>query len=67
MARDLRDKATGSAVIGPKGTWFGPKHRLAQAVAERCEHIESRRMVGGAGCGQCWEEVIRADERGGAQ
>ena len=67
MARDLRDNKTGSAVLGPKATWFGPKHRLAQAVVERCEHIETRRKVGGAGCGQCWEEIIRADERAGGQ
>jgi ParB family chromosome partitioning protein len=67
MARDLRDNATGSAVIGPKGTWFGAKHRLAQAVAERCAHLETRRMVGSTGCGQCWEEAIRADEREGLQ
>jgi ParB family chromosome partitioning protein len=37
------------------------RHPLAQQVKGACDH-SSRPLVGGVGCGQCWEQVIRADE-----
>jgi ParB/RepB/Spo0J family partition protein len=39
---------------------FAPKHRLAAAVRELCDH-STRPKVGSTGCGQCWEAVIRQD------
>jgi len=42
-------------------------HPLARAVAQLCQqqghskHTPGR--VGGVGCGRCWEDVIRSDER----
>jgi len=41
------------------------QHQLAEQVAARCasrgvEHA-ARPKIGGVGCGQCWEDVIRAD------
>jgi ParB family chromosome partitioning protein len=42
--------------------WFTLRHPLARRVTEACSHT-SRPKVGHAGCGQCWEDAIRADER----
>lgn len=44
------------------------KHPLAPRVAELCNHRDTssgrvRPTVGGLGCGQCWEQAIREDER----
>jgi ParB family chromosome partitioning protein len=39
---------------------FRKSHPLAGYVDERCDH-STRPKVGGAGCGQCWEDVIRED------
>lgn len=44
---------------------FTTKHPLAKAVRSACDHNGPsgvRPMVGGMGCGQCWEDVIRQDE-----
>lgn len=46
---------------------FTRKHPLADAVRQTCDHINTsagkvRPKVGGVGCGQCWEAVIRSDE-----
>lgn len=40
-------------------------HPLAEQVASLCDHTTRPRPHGlaGAGCGQCWETVIRASER----
>lgn len=54
----------------PKGpVWepdhFGPKHPLARKAAAMCaarEHT-SRRRLGKTACGECFETVIRDDER----
>lgn len=47
-------------VIEP--VWFGKRHVLARKVTEACTH-SARPRIGDVGCGQCWEHVIRADER----
>ena len=42
--------------------WFTGTHELAGRVARICDH-PARPVVGGVGCGQCWDQAIRADER----
>ncbi|HEY9339708.1 MAG TPA: ParB/RepB/Spo0J family partition protein [Kribbella sp.] len=42
--------------------WLTMRHPLASIVKANCDH-RSRPVVGRAGCGQCWEQAIRADER----
>jgi ParB family chromosome partitioning protein len=50
----------------PKGSatkpYFGAQHPHAKVAAALCEH-RGRPKVGGIACGECWESVIRADER----
>lgn len=41
---------------------FAWRHRLAHDVAGSCTHPD-RPQVGAVGCGPCWEDRIRADER----
>lgn len=42
--------------------WFTRKHPLATAVKESCTHT-TRPKVGATGCGECWEDAIRQDQR----
>lgn len=43
---------------------FGSTHELARLVAARCKRLgHTSKVAGGMGCGECWESVIRADER----
>lgn len=47
---------------------FTSKHPLAKQVRQACDHQDAtsgrvRPAVGGFACGQCWEQVIREDER----
>lgn len=46
---------------------FEPAHPLAEIARRRCRelghHNEFKRAVGLVACGECWEAVIRADER----
>jgi ParB family chromosome partitioning protein len=44
---------------------LGPDHALSRLAAARCRRLAHKagRMVGGMACGECWESVIRADER----
>ncbi|MET8334408.1 ParB/RepB/Spo0J family partition protein [Streptosporangium canum] len=64
-AREAR--AAGSAV--QPWAWepdhFAKTHQLAKKAARLCEAREhtARRRIGQIACGQCWETVIRADER----
>lgn len=44
-----------------KAAYFTGKHRLAARVRELCAHGTLRTLVGGVGCGQCWEEAIREE------
>lgn len=52
---------------------LGVDHALAARARARCQRLghsqdkRSRNRVGGVACGECWESVIRADERRGAQ
>lgn len=51
----------------PRQIHLGPQHLVAPVVARLCrEHLGSgspARLVGGVGCGACWERAIRDDER----
>lgn len=53
----------------PGATWepdhLTASHSLATRAAELCDAREHtmRRRIGRVACGQCWETVIRADER----
>lgn len=43
---------------------LGVSHSLASKARGRCRKVHGRaRLVGGVACGECWETVIRADER----
>jgi ParB family chromosome partitioning protein len=48
-----------------RGWHLSPAHELADRVKARCRKLNHKngRTVGGIGCGECWETVIRADER----
>lgn len=56
---------------GSKATWswepdhLAAAHPLAKEASQLCDQRGHtlRRRVGRTACGQCWEEVIRADER----
>lgn len=43
--------------------WLNARHRLAPEARVLCDH-RHHPMVGGVACGQCWEKVIRHDDRG---
>lgn len=59
--------ATGrTGTPGVDRNWhLGPTHDLAGRVRRACSSAghATGRKVGGEGCGECWEKVIRADER----
>lgn len=72
--RQVRTAARNGSVVGKvqakrprkvsvEPAHFTNKHPLAQLVLRLCDHSSAHRpMVGGVGCGQCWERVIRDDE-----
>lgn len=65
IARDVRAGQAGTATLRvTRSAWLGPHHRLAPQVRATCtpEHRQARQFIGGVGCGQCWEQVIRDDE-----
>lgn len=59
----VRPAAVGRPAVGH----LSATHELAALVMARCTRLGHSRGkgtgVGGVGCGQCWESVIRADER----
>lgn len=63
-----RSTGTGtSAAVATKATrpaWLTKSHRLAGRVRELCTHRDTRQVVGGVGCGQCWEQAIQTDATG---
>jgi ParB family chromosome partitioning protein len=67
-ARKRQRKKEGRAPMGG-GLWepdhFTGQHPLARRAAALCDAREHamRRRVGRTACGQCWETVIREDER----
>ena len=47
---------------------FGETNDLATKAKARCRQKKhTRKVAGGVACGECWESVIRADERQHAQ
>ncbi len=66
--RKRQRRRQGKPQMGP-GEWeadhFTGQHPLAKKARALCEAREHtmRRRVGKTACGQCWETVIRADER----
>lgn len=58
---------TGSGTVATRAparpAWFTKSHPLARLVRETCTHRDTRKVVGGVGCGQCWQNVIVADAR----
>ena len=66
-ARKQRRKREGKAEVGPmwEPDHFTGQHQLARKARKLCDargHT-ARRRVGRVACGQCWETVIREDER----
>lgn len=62
LSRQVRSSGTGQATTAArKSVWLTRTHRLAAIVRELCEHRDVASMIGGVGCGQCWEDAIRAD------
>ncbi|MBW0254420.1 MULTISPECIES: ParB/RepB/Spo0J family partition protein [unclassified Cellulomonas] len=54
-------RAVPARTDGRRTGWFTKTHRLADAVRAACTHRGTRQMVGGIGCGQCWEDAITED------
>jgi ParB family transcriptional regulator, chromosome partitioning protein len=64
LAQQMRHTSTGTAHFHtPKTTWFNADHPLASMVANSCGHTDTRIRIGGIGCGKCWEDAIRFNER----
>ena len=62
LAKQVKARRSGSvAAKANKRDWFLSSHTLSGKVI--CHHHDTHRMLGGIGCGQCWERTIRADER----
>lgn len=58
----LRNGAVGRV---PGGLHLSSGHDLADRARSRCTRLQHSKgkSVGGIACGECWESVIRADER----
>lgn len=65
LARKVKAAKSGSTqpFSTRRSTWLTKTHPLADSVACPPEHDGTRQRIGGVGCGQCWEDAIRADER----
>jgi len=64
LVRQVKASGSGTARTTPQhSAWLRPHHRLASAAGDACDHSD-RVIVGQVACGQCWEDTIRADERG---
>jgi ParB family chromosome partitioning protein len=66
-ARKRQRRKAGRPAIGPvwEPDYFNGAHPLARKASQLCDAREhtARRRVGKVACGQCWETVIRQDER----
>ncbi len=64
LARQVVRNRTGSTTkkAASRPEHFNAAHPLYVTVRHACKHRVERRVIGGAGCGQCWEEAIRGDE-----
>lgn len=61
LGRALRSSGSGSATVRVRKTgWFTKSHPQAKKARERCDHKETRVLVAGVACGECWEVTIRA-------
>jgi ParB family chromosome partitioning protein len=66
------DRKDGRPKVSVEADHFSYRHPLADAARLRCQlaghegvkHGRDRTHEGKVACGQCWEHVIRADERG---
>lgn len=63
LGKQVRRTGSGSTTTGHRPAWFTSAHPLAGAAKALCGHRKERSAVGGVACGQCWEDVIRADAR----
>ena len=62
-AKQLARERAGTADVTRVTGWhLGKTHPLADTVRALCDHTGARRL-GGQGCGACWEQAIRDDER----
>lgn len=63
-------RPTARPVGRPKGAktkpYFGDQHPLARTARAHCS-CKAKPKVAGVACGECWESVIRSDERQSAQ
>ncbi|WP_030526622.1 ParB/RepB/Spo0J family partition protein [Phycicoccus jejuensis] len=63
LAKQVKAKRTGTVGTNAgRSAWFTRSHPLAASIT--CDHGDRRTIVGAVACGQCWEETIRAHERG---
>jgi ParB family chromosome partitioning protein len=66
-ARVASGRTRPGAVGKKSGAYLATSHPLATKVANRCTSLKHKNKgsasVGGVGCGECWEQVIRASER----
>lgn len=60
VAQLVKARKPGAVRHGKDPSHLSRRHPLAYLIS--CSHT-TRPRVGGVGCGQCWEIVIRADER----
>ena len=67
QVRQATRTKTGMAQPGPpvrvEAPYFTNRHPLAGKILDSCTHT-TRPLVGKVGCGQCWEQAIRADVAG---
>lgn len=66
-ARRQQRKKAGKPAVGPvwEPDYLNGTHPLARKASQMCDAREhtARRRIGKVACGQCWETVIRQDER----
>ncbi len=65
LAQQLKGREPGAMDRGWNTPTFASTHPLAAGVRARCESLGHglRRRIGNVGCGECWEALIRLDER----
>lgn len=67
LARQVAARGAGEVARGhrngTKARHLDGDHPLADRVRAMCTHRDSQVVIGAVGCGRCWEDTIRADER----
>lgn len=67
LAKQVEKTGHGSApTAAPRSQYLTRTHPLADDAAEACHHGDTRRLVGGVACGQCWQSTIAASALEGA-